>query len=351
MKKQSPDISFILPIYKTPKDFFIKCVQSILKQTHENIEIILVDDGSPDNCPSLCDSFAKDDSRITVIHQKNAGVGNARNTGLKKAKGTWVCFVDPDDWLEDTMAEQALNAINNSKTSLPIDVLFWNYIKEYGRTSEKIQYFDNEVRQFATKEQLQELHRLSIALTSGVGSIWAKLYRRDFLIAHKLFSNEDLPRGQDVEYNVRVFSYVKNALYVPSFSYNYRYDDNTASTAFNKHFKDYLIRFTNELYSDVINEENKEQLLKEVYIRAIHVILTISVRYTFHKNNLDPLYIKIKDFKNMISTDIFKKAIALTTYTDFSLPRRIALFSLKHSFVLGIYLIAKIRQFQYSIKQ
>ena len=101
-------ISVIVPVYNTEK-FLIRCVASIQNQSYSNLEIILVDDGSPDHCPEMCDTYAKQDNRIQVIHQKNAGLGMARNTGLNVAKGKYIAFVDSDDFLPLDALEKLYN--------------------------------------------------------------------------------------------------------------------------------------------------------------------------------------------------------------------------------------------------
>lgn len=99
-------ISVIVPVYKAEKTIRI-CVESILAQTHKNLEILLIDDGSPDNCPAICDEYAALDSRVTVIHKHNGGVSSARNMGIKSAHGRYVCFADSDDYLpEDGIARR-----------------------------------------------------------------------------------------------------------------------------------------------------------------------------------------------------------------------------------------------------
>src|SRR5574344_858629 len=95
-------ISVIVPVYKVEK-YLAKCVESIIRQTYTDLEIILVDDGSPDGCPAICDEFARKDARIKVIHQKNGGLALARNAGLDIASGDLIAFVDSDDWCEPGM--------------------------------------------------------------------------------------------------------------------------------------------------------------------------------------------------------------------------------------------------------
>lgn len=99
---KTPLISVIVPIYKV-EQYLDECVQSIRNQTYTNLEIILVDDGSPDNCPEMCDNYARQDSRIKVIHKKNGGLCSARNAAISIAKGDYIGFVDGEDYISDTM--------------------------------------------------------------------------------------------------------------------------------------------------------------------------------------------------------------------------------------------------------
>lgn len=110
-------ISIIVPVYKT-EPYLQKCLQSIVNQTYRTLEIILVDDGSPDRCPQICDEWAKKDSRISVIHQENSGLGKARNSGIEKAKGSYLAFVDSDDEIEPDMYEKLLAAAESCKADI-----------------------------------------------------------------------------------------------------------------------------------------------------------------------------------------------------------------------------------------
>lgn len=98
-------ISVIVPIYNVEK-YLARCVDSIINQTYKNLEIILVDDGSPDNCPKMCDDFAKKDSRISVVHKENGGLSDARNAGMKIASGECIVFVDSDDYIHCNMIDK-----------------------------------------------------------------------------------------------------------------------------------------------------------------------------------------------------------------------------------------------------
>lgn len=112
-------ISVIVPVYKVEK-YLEKCVDSILNQTYSNIEVILIDDGSPDNCGKMCDTYAEKDSRVLVIHKENGGVSEARNEGMKAATGEYVSFVDSDDWLDSHMFEILYNRMQKEESDMSI---------------------------------------------------------------------------------------------------------------------------------------------------------------------------------------------------------------------------------------
>lgn len=114
-----PKISVIIPVYKV-EQYLEDCIKSLLSQTFTDFEIILVDDGSPDNSGALCDKYAASDSRIKVFHKENGGVSSARNTGIKASKGEWICFVDSDDWVEPDYLEKLYKTVFEKQADVSI---------------------------------------------------------------------------------------------------------------------------------------------------------------------------------------------------------------------------------------
>lgn len=123
-------ISIIVPVYRA-EDYLQQCIESILTQTYSNLEAILVDDGSPDKCPILCDMFAKTDTRIQVIHKENEGAALARNAGLEAATGEYVLFMDCDDWLEANTISDCLDIVHKDNA----DCVMFGYVREYPQKS------------------------------------------------------------------------------------------------------------------------------------------------------------------------------------------------------------------------
>ena len=178
-------LSVIVPIYKV-EDYLPKCVESIRNQTHSNLEIILVDDGSPDGCGAICDEFAKKDSRIRVIHKENGGLSDARNTGIDVATGDYLAFVDSDDWLEPD-AFEAMLALAEKYDAKMVCAGRYN---EDGATGAQSRGLCPEKEEFVPgKELVRRIFRWD-HLDSAA---WDKLYARE------LFREIRYPVGRVVE--------------------------------------------------------------------------------------------------------------------------------------------------------
>lgn len=123
-EQKRPEISIIVAVYKGEK-YLNGCVDAILNQTFRDFEVILVDDGSPDNCPAMCDAIAKRDSRVRVIHQKNKGVDGAKNAGIDSARGNWIGFVDQDDLIDKTYYEKLYHAAQQAGAEIAVSNILY----------------------------------------------------------------------------------------------------------------------------------------------------------------------------------------------------------------------------------
>lgn len=163
-------ISVIVPIYKV-EPYLDRCVRSIVAQTYENLEIILVDDGSPDNCPAMCDTWAEKDSRIKVIHKENGGLSDARNAGMAAATGEYIAFVDSDDWLEAQMYQCLYEAM--TMTCADIASCGARRVWFDGKPSQELLAVNRD----CVLEQETAMEAL-ITSKGLVQTVWNKLYRR-----------------------------------------------------------------------------------------------------------------------------------------------------------------------------
>ena len=147
-----PLISVIVPIYNVEK-YLDRCVDSIINQTYKNLEIILVDDGSPDNCPQMCDDYAKKDSRIKVVHKENGGLSDARNVGMEVATGEYVSFIDSDDYISLDFYETLLETIVDNDS----DIVECGVVKFYEDNSFDKYSDDLKVTNYDTVDGLEGL--------------------------------------------------------------------------------------------------------------------------------------------------------------------------------------------------
>lgn len=149
----NPLISVIVPVYNVEK-YLDRCIQSIVDQTYKDIEIILVDDGSPDNCPKMCDEWAQKDSRIKVIHKKNEGVSSARNAGIDAANGDFIGFVDGDDFINPQFYETLV--LQAEKNKADISACYFNYFNDDYSVYKRDECYIKSQKNFTSKELLND---------------------------------------------------------------------------------------------------------------------------------------------------------------------------------------------------
>ena len=176
-----PLVSIIIPIYKV-EPYLHRCLDSIVNQTYTNLEIILVDDGSPDNSPQICDEYAAKDNRIVVIHKENGGLSDARNTGLDICKGDYISFVDSDDWV----SLEYINELYSSIKETQADVAIVNHKHVTPFPAREIQ----EKRRIKLFSKQQAFFKLIAEQHQPFVVSWGKLYRKN------LFSNIRFPTGK-----------------------------------------------------------------------------------------------------------------------------------------------------------
>lgn len=163
-------ISVIIPIYKV-EEYLNRCVESVVNQTYQNLEIILVDDGSPDNCPKMCNEWAEKDGRIKVIHKENGGLSDARNAGMAVAMGEYVFFVDSDDWIH----KDTLRILKNYEEKYDSDIVECKALVTSGEAEDDALEVDSlEIHMYDTAEAMEALLR-DYPLRQ---TVWNKLYKR-----------------------------------------------------------------------------------------------------------------------------------------------------------------------------
>ncbi len=215
-------VTVIVPVYKT-EDYLDRCVSSIVNQTYRDLEIILVDDGSPDRCPELCDRWSRQDSRIKVIHQENGGLSAARNAGIRAATGAYIGFVDSDDWVNPDMYRRLCDAAIRCGADIAVG----------GRcdiVDGKMERFNPHPlagKTLTGHEEIMEIrknlygHRFHDPVIEAFPmTVWNGLYKRDLLDKHSLFFENVL--SEDTIFNLDVYRAADVITFTASTDYCYR---------------------------------------------------------------------------------------------------------------------------------
>ena len=200
-------ISVIVPVYKV-EPYIRRCLDSIIGQTYQNLEILVVDDGSPDQCGAICDEYSRKDSRIRVIHQKNGGLASARNTGLREATGYYIGWVDSDDWIEKDMFEILVRRAEQYSA----DIVVCGYWEQYSK--KKIKKGSDSLL-LLNKEIAMELLLQNEQIKYHV---WDKLWRKE------LFIDIYFPEGhnfEDAAVTYKLFEKAERIVCIPDIEYNY----------------------------------------------------------------------------------------------------------------------------------
>ena len=253
-------ISVIIPVYKV-EEYLCRCVDSVLAQTYQNLEIILVDDGSPDGCPAMCDAFAEQDERIRVIHQENAGLSGARNAGIDVALGQWLAFVDSDDYLAVDFLECLYRACKDTGSEL--SVCRWIYVR-----GEAVSELGTGKVETCTGREM--LHRIYEPDGSRFVVAWNKLYRRE------LFQGIRYPVGrihEDEATTYRIYDRVEKAAVVDSTRYGYFINADSITRSFSPRRLDWIQAVADrmEFFEQKGYRELMEPGLKDLADGSIHI--------------------------------------------------------------------------------
>lgn len=336
----TPLISIIVPVYNVEK-YLDKCVQSLLSQTYKNVEIILVDDGSPDNSGIMCDEYAAKDSRVKVVHKQNGGLVSARNAGFDVMTGDWHMYVDSDDWIELNTCEKLIAAINRHPDE---DMVFFNMIEELESKSIKGKWkFQSDKPEIQyDRDGSLELSMLTLDHLAGVNSACAKLVNTNHARNNNLISNPKLKQGsEDTEYSLRAYYSCNKCLYINEYLYHYRYNPTSITKKIDERNAQYLADCYAEIEKEIESFEHKNIFRKYLLQDTLYAIITIAVTTYFNPNNKEKYLRRVKKFRDVINRNgIFKDALALGAMNGIDKKRRFTIFCIKNKLYFMIDVIA-----------
>lgn len=258
-------ISIIVPVYNT-ENYLEKCLYSLVNQTYKNIEIIIIDDGSPDNSMNIIQKFVLADNRVKVISQKNQGLSGARNNGMNNTNGDYIMFIDSDDWIEIDTCEKAINASEKYNA----DVVFWSYIKEFSN-SQKDNYLFDKTEIIWSEKNINQLSRRMVGLVGdelanpqsidNLVTAWGKLYKKS-VIGDVRFTDTKIIGTEDALFNIEVFLGINSAVYIPDLLSHYRKDNESSLT---HNYKKKLVSRWREMYSRIKFLLDRNDMSREYY--------------------------------------------------------------------------------------
>lgn len=291
-----PLVSIIVPVYNAEK-YIDRCIQSVLCQSFSRWELLLVDDGSTDNSGAICDEYAFKDDRIKVLHKENGGVSSARNDGIRLSCGTWLTFIDIDDYVQDVFLERLVNEI------IDVDLIVSGayYVNDkvsffppgrYVEISESLPFLD---------EQLCSIYLMTC---------WAKLFKRTFIINEKIYFNSSLRIGEDTDFVLRYLKYVKTIRFVNVSYYCYNDEEKYKLFKYALSANEFSVHLS--LILDSLNRLKKkydysfckfDYLLNDYYSRLFFIhLMTLKKYRDFYNEHRDYVKGKVK-----YMPDSFKK--------------------------------------------
>ena len=316
------EVSIIVPIYNIEK-YLERCIDSILSQTFTNFELILVDDGSPDNCPEICDLYALKDSRIKVIHKKNGGLADARNAGLNITQGKYIAFCDGDDYVSNTWIEHFMNAIHEKKD---------NYIF-CGFDIVNSEHFINDKKNMKI-ENSNISNFIKLQSQNKIGFAWNAFYYADIIEKYNIRFSKDLI-VEDLPFTLEYLSHLDLLTFTGSSDYKYFQDDRETLSkkyypnGFEKWKEKYEI--TKQFINSKIDEEERDELIITIANSYLYQFLH-ALNNTFDNRNHWNLVEKYKYNREVIKNEVFQDCLR---YADCSNEnnRYIRLLKNKHCFL------------------
>ena len=274
-----PFISVIVPIYNVER-YLAKCISSLLNQTYDNYELILVNDGSPDNCGAICDEFKQKSDKIIVLHLENGGVCNARNQGMDIAKGDFYCFVDSDDWVEPTYIEDFVTRVEDDYT-----VVIQDTYRDNDEHSER-KFFGFEDESFVLSTDFAKMVKKNKFYFPG-GYPWNKLFSAKIIKENQLRFDPAIRLGDDEKWNYEYFQFVKKFVFCSRPNYHYIYNPTSISNQA-RPFERELLRYqfrTKYFNFALENYDNKEEV-KGIFIKEAEEFFRICIFDRIYKEKI-----------------------------------------------------------------
>lgn len=343
-----PKLSIIVPVYKV-EPYIHQCVDSILGQSFLDFELILVDDGSPDNCPRICDEYEKQDRRVKVIHKANGGHTSARNSGLKVACGDLIGYVDSDDWIEPDMFKKMYEAATQYDADIVICDIIHNYANEEMRTPQSYPsglYIKKDLVERVYPNMLYNGHCLGRGLHPSLNN---KIFKKDILMNNAYYVDERIQIGEDMACSYPCLLDA-NRIYILEHQYLYHYRQ-LQSSLMGSYKKDLFINslILFQLLKKICDKKHIFDMNLQLLGNLMYFALT-SIDNEFIKSGelIKSKADKMKMIKEISTQVDVKESLMKIDSSNYPIKYRVYIFLLKRNMLKTIYFLAfwisKIRQ-------
>jgi len=347
-----PKISIIVPIYNM-EQYLSRCLDSLLEQELKDFEIVTINDGSTDNSLQIIQSYADKDKRITIINKDNQGVSAARNEGIEIAKGDYIGFVDPDDWIDPRMYKEMLQIAEKGQ----IDIVMCSYFREFGAHSKEKTYdlpnltffYNNDVKNYLTRRLVGPLKReiSNPELLDAWGTVWSKLYKAELIKRNTIhfIDLSEIGSNEDTLFNIQASYYANSFVFLNKPYYHYwRANDTSITTKYKpklvKQFGYLYTRIENFLNEKNLGENYKIALRNRISLNAIGLGLNIvnsKNALTFDK--------RLKEVKKLLNNTMMTNSLQNFELLYCSFVWRIFFLSAKSRATLLFYVLLETIEF------
>lgn len=340
--------SIVVPVYKVPYDLLHRSIRSVINQTYRNLDIILVDDGSPDYSPRILDEYANMDPRVRVIHQENSGLSVVRNVGVNASIGEWVSFVDGDDYIEPNTYEEAARMVQRQGNNA--DVIAWDCIADFG-DNPKLNFFFGEdctSRLWTNKEEMIGTMLPVKHTTSFRYAIfdvtWARIYRRSLLVDNHIQNIPGLKRAQDLIFGLEVFEYAKGLYYESHHLYHYVLNDDAASRKYDPHIVEKMTQFGNALHDYVDKyHPGDHSFLQRMYVKMMPKIVECFSQYYVPYSKVNGIRKTLAIARKELEAPIFREAVENIELEGNNWKVRVFAELLRHRLYILLFFICKLQ--------
>ncbi len=329
-------ISVVVPVYKVEK-YLCQCLDSVRAQTYRNLEVIMVDDGSPDNCGVICEKYAEKYSNFKVVHKKNMGLGMARNTGLEYVTGEYVMFLDSDDYIDADLIEKLYEQI----TIHNVDVCRSGSrsVNDSGEITSKDSFPDEVfLGKAAATEFLPRLIGSAPDKKDGLGrAVWATLYKTSHIIRNNItFPSERDLISEDIIFNVAYMQYADGACVISDIGYNYRVNNDSLTRKYRPdRFKD-IIKFHVFLKQSLMDLDYPMSVLYRAD-RTLYVNVKGCIRQEKKKISAHAAGTALKNIRKMCGERVLQESIRNYPVKQLGFRQKIFLYMIKYRMAFLLY--------------